>query len=565
MPVPGQPSVLSPARDYFGEVRDAAEEAAERAGGWIERDLRIADAALRLRFAGPALLDAFYGPIAHLEVDSVEDPVTISLFDSATTGTEYPTVPWSRESLDPRGHVREPVGDGITAYHLVHFGAITLFDAASRTGFYWVESPNVIPWYELGSPLRQALHLTLPAENRHLVHAGAVGIGDKGVLIGGRSGSGKSTLTLACVEAGFGYAGDDYVLVTLDPRPVAHTLYTTAKVNPDGLDRLTTLVGKAGLRRTVDKALLDLRGCVEILDSVPVVAVVMPRVRGGAVGALAAQPCRCVSRAQPEHHPPDAPSKRRGPGDDEEAADRRPELPARARRRPAGRGRPRSGARAVSGPLVSVIVPVWNGERFLAEALDSILAQEYEPLEVIVVDDGSTDGSAAIAQARDVRYYVQPNRGPGAARNTGVAAAQGELLAFLDQDDVYLPGKIARQVETLADRPEIGFVFTRIDVFLEPGVERPAWLPADWLVAPPIGYCPSTLMIRRDAFAAVGEFDTDYSAFSDGEWFVRARRAGVENVVLEDVAVRYRIHGSNQSNDRQTFVSEVLRSLRRPK
>ncbi len=129
-----QAGPLSPARDYFGEVRDAAEEAAERAGGWIERDLRIADATLRLRFAGPALLDAFYGPIAHLEVDSVEDPVTISLFDSATTGTEYPTVPWSRESLDPRGHVREPVGDGITAYHLVHFGAITLFDAASRTG-----------------------------------------------------------------------------------------------------------------------------------------------------------------------------------------------------------------------------------------------------------------------------------------------------------------------------------------------------------------------------------------------------------------------------------------------
>ena len=217
----------------------------------------------------------------------------------------------------------------------------------------------------------------------------------------------------------------------------------------------------------------------------------------------------------------------------------------------------------MSNPLVSVIVPVWNGERFLAEALDSILAQEYEPLEVIVVDDGSTDGSAAIAQARDVRYYVQPNRGPGAARNTGVAAAQGELLAFLDQDDVYLPGKLALQVETLAKRPEIGFVFTRIDVFLEPGVERPAWLPADWFVTPPVGYCPSTLMLRREAFAAVGEFDTDYTAFSDGDWFVRARRAGVENVVLDDVTVRYRIHGRNQSNDRNTFVHEVLRSLRR--
>ncbi len=274
--------LLSPARDYFGEVRDAAELAAERAGGWIERDLRIADAALRLRFAGPVLLDALYRPLAHLESEPAESPVTISLFDSASTGAEFPTVPWSRDSLDPRGCVREPVGYGIVAYHTVHFGAITLFDRATRTGFYWVESPAVIPWYELGSPLRTALHLALPAENRHLVHAGAVGLDGAGVLIGGRSGSGKSTLTLACVEAGFGYAGDDYVLVTLEPAPVAHTLYTTAKVDPDGLARLSTLSVRLDTRASSpDKALLDLRGSVEILDSVPIVAVVLPRVRGG--------------------------------------------------------------------------------------------------------------------------------------------------------------------------------------------------------------------------------------------------------------------------------------------
>lgn len=274
-------TILSPARDYFGEVGDAAEEAAERAGGWIERDLRIADAELRLRFAGPALVDAFYAPLSHLEVEHVDDPATISLFDSGSTGVVFPTVPWSRDSLDPRGHVREPVGDGITAYHLVHFGAITLFDAATRTGLYWVESVPAIPWYELGSPLRQALHLTLPAENRHLVHAGAVGVNGKGVLIGGRSGSGKSTLTLACVEAGFGYAGDDYVLVTLDPQPVAHTLYSTAKVDPDGLGRLSGLAERAAVTETPDKALLDLRGAVEILESLPIVAVVLPQVRGG--------------------------------------------------------------------------------------------------------------------------------------------------------------------------------------------------------------------------------------------------------------------------------------------
>ena len=219
----------------------------------------------------------------------------------------------------------------------------------------------------------------------------------------------------------------------------------------------------------------------------------------------------------------------------------------------------------MTAPLVSVIVPVFNGERFLAEALDSIFGQGYEPLEVIVVDDGSTDGSAAIAQAREVRYFVQPNRGPGVARNSGVAAARGELLAFLDQDDVYLPGKLSLQVETLRARPEIGYLFTRIEVFLEPGVDRPHWMPAEWLVEPPVGYCPSTFMVRPQTFAAVGDFDAGYSSFSDGEWMVRARRAGIQDLVLDDVTVRYRIHGENQSNDRETFRSELMRSLRPPK
>ena len=216
-------------------------------------------------------------------------------------------------------------------------------------------------------------------------------------------------------------------------------------------------------------------------------------------------------------------------------------------------------------PLLSVIVPVHDGERFLAEALDSVLGQDYEPLEVIVVDDGSTDGSSAIAQARGVRYFVQPNRGPGAARNAGIAAARGELVAFVDQDDVWLPGKARTQVDLLLARPEVGLVYTRMEVFVEPGAPLPDWTPADWLDEPPVGYCPSTLMARRDVFDVVGDFDPEYVAFSDGEWFMRVRRAGIQTHVLDDVTVRYRIHGDNQSHDRDVFRDELMRSLRPPK
>jgi glycosyltransferase involved in cell wall biosynthesis len=94
----------------------------------------------------------------------------------------------------------------------------------------------------------------------------------------------------------------------------------------------------------------------------------------------------------------------------------------------------------VSNPLVSVVTPVYNGEAFLRETLESIFAQDYEPFEVIVVDDGSTDGSAAIARSYPAaRYIRQHNQGPAAARNAGIAAARGEFLAFVDADDVALP------------------------------------------------------------------------------------------------------------------------------
>jgi glycosyltransferase involved in cell wall biosynthesis len=111
----------------------------------------------------------------------------------------------------------------------------------------------------------------------------------------------------------------------------------------------------------------------------------------------------------------------------------------------------------ISQPLVSVVVPVRNGERFLGEALDSVLAQDYEPVELIVVDDGSTDGSGDIAGARGAHVIRQEGGGLAAARNAGLAAAQGELVAFIDADDVWLPGKLVRQVEYLLDRPDVGF------------------------------------------------------------------------------------------------------------
>src|ERR1700694_2891614 len=116
-----------------------------------------------------------------------------------------------------------------------------------------------------------------------------------------------------------------------------------------------------------------------------------------------------------------------------------------------------------SNPLVSCIVPVYNGERYLRSALESIFAQDYRPLEVIVVDDGSSDKSAVIAQDfKQVRYMHQTNQGVATARNAGLAAARGEFIAFLDQDDLWMSDKLSIQIEHLLKNPEIQYTLAEL-------------------------------------------------------------------------------------------------------
>ena len=123
-------------------------------------------------------------------------------------------------------------------------------------------------------------------------------------------------------------------------------------------------------------------------------------------------------------------------------------------------------------PLVSVIIPVHNGGRYLRAALESVFAQTYRPFEVIVVDDGSTDDSGVIAQSfHDVRYIHQANQGVAAARNNGIEAARGEFFAFLDQDDLWTPEKLKLQIAYLLSHPDLGYTLTQQQFFLEPGAD----------------------------------------------------------------------------------------------
>jgi len=214
-------------------------------------------------------------------------------------------------------------------------------------------------------------------------------------------------------------------------------------------------------------------------------------------------------------------------------------------------------------PLVSVIIPVYNGEQYLAKTIDSVLAQTYRPFEIIVLDDGSIDNSAEIAQSyKEVRYIYQSNQGVPVARNAGISAARGEFIAFLDQDDMWDSNKLAVQMEHLVKNPKLGYVIGKQRLFLEPGVEMPSWLREKLLREDQMGYLPSALLVRVSVFEQTGGFDPDHQTASDVEWFFKAKDMGIPMAVIPEALVYRRIHSDNQSSQVNALHSEYLKIVR---
>jgi glycosyltransferase involved in cell wall biosynthesis len=198
---------------------------------------------------------------------------------------------------------------------------------------------------------------------------------------------------------------------------------------------------------------------------------------------------------------------------------------------------------------ISVVLPVYDGERFLAETLDSLRAQTRRADEVVAVDDGSTDRSAEIlADCGEIELIRQIHAGVAEARNAGVARTTGDVIVFLDQDDVWHPERVARAAVALESDPGLGMVVCAQVNFLTPGMrEPPRWL--DWRKLGPLqhGFGTNALMVRRDVLSRVGAFDPNLVPLEDSEWFVRALDAGVRYLHLDEPLVRRRIHDRNLS------------------
>jgi glycosyltransferase involved in cell wall biosynthesis len=219
-------------------------------------------------------------------------------------------------------------------------------------------------------------------------------------------------------------------------------------------------------------------------------------------------------------------------------------------------------------PLISCIVPVYNCELYLREAIDSILAQTYRPLEIFVVDDGSTDGTADVVASYGARlnYLRQGNAGPAAARNRALKLAEGEFVAFLDADDVWHPDKLMRQMACFAMNPKLELCLTYVQNFWiqELKAEKERWQNHK-LARPLPGYLIQALLARQTLFDRVGVFDPALQPSEDTDWFLRAFEKRVVTQVVPEVLVYRRLHGNNisLSSPYQRLINAVKLSLDR--
>ena len=240
-----------------------------------------------------------------------------------------------------------------------------------------------------------------------------------------------------------------------------------------------------------------------------------------------------------------------------------------------------SALRSGEEPLVSVIMPAYNCAAFVTEAIESVLEQDYANKELIVVNDGSTDATAektARFGAR-VRLIEQPNRGPAAARNRGVAEARGKYLAFLDGDDVWLPGKLATQVSYAREHPDVKIVFTGFARWLPersgtypPARDFAAWGAKDVIGPEYSGYlyttllldsviCIITAMMERAAFTGLGGFDENLKVGEDYEFWMRASRVCLARKI-DRITALYRMQPDSATRSAPRAVSHEYMVLK---
>ena len=569
---------------FFDAVLESALTAESRVSVIVEH-VKVAGTRIELRFASDSLAQHYLPALAHLVVpaDQAAD-FTVRLFDSVSSGVTMVPPPCPRESFTDRGDIWGMNSPRIrSAFHWIEF-SLNLLDVERRLGVYWVHSYEQLPYWSKASPIRTMLHWCLEQSGAQLLHAAAIASDHGALLITGRGGVGKSTTALSGIVHGLRYVADDYLVVRVDRVPTVYSLYCTAKLNPEQVAKFSELrpfVTYEGLEHD-EKAVLRLVPGLEdrFCASAPIRAIATPKFGGipetRFTGVSPDELRRAAAFSTMSQLPHSGPHTYEYIG---RLVDSAPGLTIELGTDLRGVAgaissllgeddvslRRLSSARlervTTASPLVSVILPIYNGARFLPAAVANVLAQGYPSIEIIIVDDGSTDNIADVLPTLpvDVRYFRQDNAGPAAARNRGVRDSSGAYIAFLDVDDLWPEGTLPLMVHRLIGNPDRVAVHGRAQLFRDDHGRR------EFLGNPAesFPYYVGAGVYRHSVFEAVGLFDADLRFGEDTDWFRRANERNAPILEVEEVTLLVRRHEGNMTRGKSLLELNTLRLFKK--
>jgi len=288
--------------DLFRDAFEASSRALASADV-RERNFRIAGLPVRIRFAGPAMVENIVPAISHLEVaeQAGADGLTVHAWDCESTGVKPPLPSEIWNDCTPWGELSATRGSPVHASRLMDVGVYSMLDLAGGRAVYWANQAAQVPPYARAAALRSILHVWMRAQGRIFLHGASVAIGGESVLLAGRGGSGKSTTALLCALAGWEYLGDDYCLASAGENPRTYSLYNSAKLPPDQWDRFARWTGSPHAIKDPQsgKAIVFLHydPTTRVIPEAGLRAIILPVVGGGARTALSMESAAAAWKA----------------------------------------------------------------------------------------------------------------------------------------------------------------------------------------------------------------------------------------------------------------------------
>lgn len=551
----------------------------------IKQYYNIAETTVCLTFAGESLVPYLAPALSHLRLpDQSTAEITIYIWDSKSTGVEMAPPPCEKNHYTDRGDIWGFNSERIkTAFHWSEF-SVNVMDLETNTAMYWVKDPVHLPYWATSSPFRTIFHWWMEKNGCQLMHAAAVGTDDGAVLITAKGGAGKSTTAVSCLLDDFYYLSDDYLIVKKGPIPKVYSLYSTAKIGVKDKYRFPELkehtAGHVDENQEKDVIFLYPAFSEKIKRELPIKTILMPSFQKDQVETTFSPVSfwriyRAMSFTTMSQLPGvgththnyfkelcnTVPSMTLNLGSDIK------KVPLALRsflKKPVYQLLESDSdvKKKKDVPLVSVIIPVYNGERFIEEAVENILSQNYPAVEIIIVNDGSTDNTDQIIRnlKTDVRYFNRQNRGPSAARNEGIKDASGKYIAFLDVDDLWPENNLSLLVHELEQNEESDIVRGHAQLFrdLENGETEYLGNPEE-----SYKYYIGAGLYRSTVFSGVGLFDIELMFGEDTDWYNRAREKNISIKWLDEITLFVRRHGGNMTEGKNLVELNRLKTIKK--